>query len=75
VLFGLVPMLMGGPIVDAQWERVYLWSYFVFAIVVYARWAVLVVGAITSYLGINCLTIPLEKQRENEEARRKAKSG
>jgi len=43
--------------------------------VVYARWAVLVVGAITSYLGINCLTIPLEKQRENEEARRKAKSG
>jgi len=75
VLFGLVPMLMGGPVVDAQWERVYLWAYFVFAIVVYARWAVLVIDAITNYLGINCLTIPAEKQRKNEEARRKAKSG
>lgn len=42
-------------------ELYYLWSYFGFAVVVYFRWAVLVINAICDHLGINCLTIPTEK--------------
>ena len=38
-------------------ELWYLRAYFVFALVVYARWAVLVINSICAYLGINCLTI------------------
>lgn len=36
----------------------YLRSYFVFAFVVYSRWAMLVIDAMCSYLGIRCLSIP-----------------
>lgn len=36
----------------------YLRSYFVFAFVVYSRWAMLVIDAICGYLGIRCLSIP-----------------
>jgi len=55
--FGLEP-------VSAELEHVYLWAYFFFAVVVYFRWAILVIGSICAYLGINCLTIPMEKQRQ-----------
>jgi ethanolaminephosphotransferase len=33
--------------------------------VVYFRWAWLVTTSICRFLGINCLTIPYEKQQEN----------
>ncbi|EFW99521.1 sn-diacylglycerol cholinephosphotransferase [Grosmannia clavigera kw1407] len=52
--------------ISAQTELNYLWAYFFFSMVVYFRWAYLVVNAICNFLGINALTIPLEKQQENE---------
>lgn len=48
-------------------ELIYIWAYFVFAVIVYTRWALLVINAICAYLGINCLTIPVEKQRALRE--------
>jgi ethanolaminephosphotransferase len=72
VLFNLLPstgILMLRPAA----ERLFLWSYFVFAAVIYGRWAILVTSSICDYLGIECLTIPKEKQRANEEARRAGK--
>ncbi|KAI2601913.1 CDP-alcohol phosphatidyltransferase [Hypoxylon sp. NC1633] len=57
--FGLDP-------ISAELEKYYLWGYFVFATVVYFRWAYLVTSSICNFLGINCLTIPLEKQLENK---------
>lgn len=52
--------------ISAGFELAYLRAYFVFAIVAYFRWAVLVINSICKFLGINCLTIPLEKQRANQ---------
>ncbi|KAK8061564.1 CDP-alcohol phosphatidyltransferase [Apiospora phragmitis] len=52
--------------VSAEHEYYYLCAYFVFACVVYFRWAFLVVNAICDFLGINALTIPHEKQLENK---------
>lgn len=49
--FGLNP-------IKAEYELWYLRAYFVFAIIVYFRWALLVINSICDYLGINCLTIP-----------------
>ncbi|KAK7545683.1 ethanolaminephosphotransferase 1 [Phyllosticta paracitricarpa] len=65
----LVPMIVGAIIVNLpflgigwtvteSFELWYLRIYFVFAAVVYAKWAVLVINSICTYLGINCLTIP-----------------
>ena len=45
-----------GP-VSAKFELWYLRSYFIFAAVVYGRWAHLVITSICNFLGINCLTI------------------
>lgn len=45
-------------------EHGYLWAYFVFSVVVYFRWAILVINSICDYLGIQCLTIPDEKWRK-----------
>jgi ethanolaminephosphotransferase len=56
--------------VSAAVEYYYLCGYFVFALIVYFRWAYLVINAICEYLGIQCLTIPEEKWR----ALRKEKS-
>jgi len=55
----------GGPRISARFELLYLWGYFVFATVVYFRWAALVITAICDFLGINCLTIPAEKRAAN----------
>lgn len=48
---------------SAEVQLYYLWAYFWFSMVVYARWAWVVCNAICAYLGINCLTIPGEKWR------------
>ncbi|KAJ6172143.1 CDP-alcohol phosphatidyltransferase, partial [Penicillium chermesinum] len=43
--------------VSAGFELWYLRLFFLFALVVYMHWAVLVINRITTFLGINCLTI------------------
>ena len=53
---GNLPRL-GFPAVTAPVELWYLRAYFVFAVIVYFRWAFLVINSICSYLGINCFTI------------------
>ena len=55
-LLGNLPRI-GLPAVTATVELWYLRAYFVFALVVYFRWALLVINAICDYLEINCLTI------------------
>ncbi|KAI1477046.1 hypothetical protein K445DRAFT_19026 [Daldinia sp. EC12] len=56
----------GLPAISADLEHYYLWAYFIFAFIVYFRWAYLVTTSICNFLGINCLTIPYEKQLENK---------
>jgi ethanolaminephosphotransferase len=63
VVIGNLPRV-GLPQISPQWELAYLWGYFLFAAVVYFRWAFLVVGRICEFLGINALTIPKAKQEE-----------
>ncbi|KAH8679827.1 sn-1,2-diacylglycerol cholinephosphotransferase-like protein [Tricladium varicosporioides] len=60
----------GFPAVSAFVELWYLRGYFVFALIVYFRWAFLVINSICAYLGINCLTIPHNKLVENQEKSR-----
>lgn len=60
--------LFGYPQITPELEHYYLWAYFIFANVVYFRWAYLVVTSICDYLGINALTIPKEKQIANKKA-------
>jgi ethanolaminephosphotransferase len=55
----------GFPAVSAEAEYVYLLAYLGFSAVVYFRWAWLVTTSICRFLGINCLTLPSEKQQEN----------
>lgn len=43
--------------ISAEIELWYLRGYLVFAMIVYFRWALLVINSICAYLGINCLTI------------------
>jgi ethanolaminephosphotransferase len=49
--------------VPPEIEVLYLQGYFVFAVVVYFRWAILVISSICDYLGINCLTISSEQMK------------
>ncbi len=72
-LMANLPMLGFQP-VSAQVEQMYLWAYFMVSVVVYFRWAYLVINAICDYLGIQCLTIPEEKWRALQGEKRKAKS-
>ena len=58
---------VGLPQVSPSVELWYLRGYFAFAMIVYFRWAFLVINSICAYLGINCLTIPSEKQVANKE--------
>ncbi|KIH94235.1 ethanolaminephosphotransferase [Sporothrix brasiliensis 5110] len=53
--------------ISASTELAYLWAYFFFAAAVYFRWAYLVINSICNFLGINALTIPIEKQLENKQ--------
>jgi ethanolaminephosphotransferase len=62
-VLGNLPRL-GYPMVSPEVELWYLRAYFVFAVVVYFRWAYLVITSICDYLGINCLTIPVAKQEQ-----------
>ena len=66
VLTNLPRLGLGSPAAIAVFEVWYLKAYFVFAAVVYANWAILVVNSICSFLGINCLTIPSKKDKEGD---------
>lgn len=67
----LAPLLGGAMLVNVRHfgytafspdaELLYLRLYLVFSMLVYCRWAYLVIDAICGHLGINCLTIPREK--------------
>ncbi|KAK0618425.1 CDP-alcohol phosphatidyltransferase-domain-containing protein [Bombardia bombarda] len=72
--FANLPRLGFEPI-TAELEHAYLWAYFVFSFVVYSRWAYLVTTSICNFLGINCLTIPHEKQMANKRAAEAAANG
>lgn len=62
---------MGLPSISADIELWYLRAYLIFAMVVYFRWAFLVIDRICAFLGINCLTIPHNKYHtQNEEETR-----
>ncbi|KJZ76988.1 hypothetical protein HIM_03865 [Hirsutella minnesotensis 3608] len=64
-ILGNLPRL-GLPAISAAAELNYLRAYFLFALVVYFRWAYLVITSICNFLGINALTIPKEKQLANK---------
>ncbi|KAI5917074.1 CDP-alcohol phosphatidyltransferase [Camillea tinctor] len=72
-VLGNLPRI-GLPAISAQAEHMYLWAYFFFALVVYFRWAFLVTNSICNFLGINCLTIPYEKQVENQRKLEESKA-
>ncbi|KAL4957845.1 CDP-alcohol phosphatidyltransferase-domain-containing protein [Aspergillus filifer] len=57
---------LGLPAVSAGLELFYLRVYFLFAVVAYFYWATLVINRITTFLGINCLTIRRDKSAERE---------
>jgi ethanolaminephosphotransferase len=57
-LFGFDP-------INSVLELRYLQAYFVFAAIVYGRWAYIVINTICRYLGINALTIPNKPLQEN----------
>ncbi|KAM0485164.1 hypothetical protein ACHAPX_001145 [Trichoderma viride] len=70
-VLGNLPRI-GFPQITPQLELFYMWGYFFFAVVVYFRWAYLVITSICDFLGINALTIPKEKQLANKLAARAA---
>ena len=54
-----------------------MWIYLAFALYAYSTWAVLVIGSICRFLGINALTIPrgkLEEARRKREAEKLARN-
>jgi len=61
---------IGLPQLGASLELWYLRLYFLFALVVYSHWAVLVINRITTFLGINCLTIRKDKSAARDRAYR-----
>ncbi|KAL2854243.1 CDP-alcohol phosphatidyltransferase-domain-containing protein [Aspergillus pseudoustus] len=56
----------GLPAVSASLELFYLRTYFLFAFIAYMYWATLVINRITTFLGINCLTIRRDRPTERE---------
>lgn len=54
-------------------ELYYLWAYFIFSLIVYFRWALLVINTICAYLNINCLTIPSGTASRSQEGKTTAK--
>ena len=62
--------LIGLPAIGAWVEVFYLRVYLLFAFVLYMYWAVLVINRITTFLGINCLTIRKDKSAARERVYR-----
>ncbi|OJJ32020.1 hypothetical protein ASPWEDRAFT_44036 [Aspergillus wentii DTO 134E9] len=59
---------LGFPIISDWVELLYLRAYLLFAFVIYMYWAVLVCNRISTFLGINCLTIRKDKSAARERA-------
>ncbi|KAL2002006.1 hypothetical protein VTN02DRAFT_860 [Thermoascus thermophilus] len=68
-LLGNLPRF-GLPMVSATVELWYLRAYLLFAFVAYMHWALLVINRITTFLGINCLTIREDKSMAREKVYR-----
>lgn len=74
------PLVGGAVLVNLPWiglpgmsawvELLYLRMYLLFAFVIYMYWAFLVINRITTFLGINCLTIRRDKSTAREQAYR-----
>ncbi|OQE36782.1 hypothetical protein PENCOP_c011G03716 [Penicillium coprophilum] len=64
-----LPMI-GFPVIAPWLELLYLRLYFLFALVIYMHWAVLVINRITTFLGINCLTIRKDRGAARDRAYR-----
>ena len=65
------------PFITPGQELAFMWAYLGFAVVAYGRWAVLVIGSICRFLGINALTIPrakLDEAKRKRELERREKS-
>ncbi|KAG0786687.1 hypothetical protein G6F57_002733 [Rhizopus arrhizus] len=70
----LVPLMIGAtltnlprfismkPLLTPKSEYIFLWAYFLFALIAYARWAIVVIRSFCQFLGIQCLRIPPQKQ-------------
>ncbi|GAB1212802.1 hypothetical protein ATERTT37_001949 [Aspergillus terreus] len=58
----------GLPMVSGWFEVLYLRAYLLFAFVAYMHWAFLVINRITTFLGINCLTIRRDKSVARDQA-------
>lgn len=67
--------LIGLPMVSTLVELWYLRAYFFYAFVIYMHWAVLVINRITTFLGINCLTIRKDKSAARDRAYREFGEG
>ncbi|KAI9261908.1 hypothetical protein EDC94DRAFT_519308 [Helicostylum pulchrum] len=73
----LIPLVLGAfitnlpiytsiePIFTAETEYIYIVGYFFLALVLYLRWAVLVIDSICTYLGIQCLVIPEQHTKDH----------
>ncbi|PYH94775.1 sn-1,2-diacylglycerol cholinephosphotransferase [Aspergillus ellipticus CBS 707.79] len=61
---------LGFPMVSPGLELLYLRVYLFVAFVAYMHWAVLVINRITTFLGINCLTIRRDKSTARDQAYR-----
>ncbi|KAH9815686.1 ethanolaminephosphotransferase (aminoalcoholphosphotransferase), partial [Teratosphaeria destructans] len=68
-----LPFLGLPTLLSSELEHYYLWAYFFLSVIVYFRWAYLVINAICDYLGINCLTIPEEKWKALQAQHRREK--
>lgn len=73
-VLGNLPLL-GLPKVSTWLELWYLRAYLLFAFVVYMHWAFLVINRITTFLGINCLTIREDKSMARDRAYREFGEG
>lgn len=73
-LIGNLPRF-GLPMVSKGFELWYLRTYLVFAFLTYMHWAFFVINRITTYLGINCLTIREDKSKAREQVYRQFGEG
>jgi ethanolaminephosphotransferase len=61
---------LGLPPFSPHLELAYLWAYLAFAATAYMHWSLLVINRITTFLGINCLTIRTNKASARDQAYR-----
>lgn len=65
----------GLPMISENFEVWYLRAYLVFAFIAYMHWAFFVIDRITTFLGINCLTIKSEATPANQHVYHQLREG